>query len=455
MATSTEALHKPANASSYPSAWPWTRLDDICDAIVDCPHSTPTLAESGPFLVRSQDIRSGVFRTETAARVSEGSYEERVVRGEPTYGDLLYSREGTYFGIAAEVPKDTRVCLGQRMVLIRPRPSVVNPRFLRYWLNSPVMAGHIASFREGSVAERLNLRAIRSLPVVVPPLADQERIAGVLGALDDKIELNRRISCTLESIAHAIFKSWFADFDPVHQKMEGGEVGLPPDVASLWPARMTESRLGPIPEGWSVGKLGDIVQVIDCLHSKKPERRAVGGILLQLNNIRDDGLLDVSDAYMINDEDYAKWTSRLEVQEGDCVITNVGRVGAVSQIPPGVRAALGRNMTGLRCQPGRAHPTFLIQALLSDAMRQEMADKTDAGTILEALNVRSIPHLGIVLPPSELVDRFEVVCGPMRHLMERLLLQSQSLARARDVLLPQLLGGWLRKCPAGLSGSAL
>lgn len=183
-------LHLPSRFGYLPAYWSWLRLDDACDGVFDCPHSTPQLVDAGPFVVRSQDIITGVFRTEEAARVSEETYNERTSRVIPARGDLLYSREGTYFGIAAQVPERTRVCLGQRMVLIRPKPGVVDFRFLCHWLNSPIMASHIHGYRDGTVAERLNLPTIRALPVLVPPLPEQRAIAHILGTLDDKIELN-------------------------------------------------------------------------------------------------------------------------------------------------------------------------------------------------------------------------------------------------------------------------
>ena len=211
-------LHTPIGVDSIPVKWRWSRLEDICDGIFDCPHSTPKLSDSGPLVVRTQDVLSGVFRTGQAGHVSEETYRERTKRAEPTHGDLFYSREGTYFGIAAEVPRNYRICLGQRMVLLRPNSQTVDSRYLRFWLNSPVMEAHIHGFRDGSVAERLNLPTIRALPVVLPPLPEQRAIAHILGTLDDKIELNRRMNETLEKMARALFKSWFIDFDPVHAK---------------------------------------------------------------------------------------------------------------------------------------------------------------------------------------------------------------------------------------------
>ena len=160
-------LHMPLGSLQRPHGRDWVRLDEICHGIYDCPHSTPELTDYGPLLARSQDIRTGVFRWESAAHVSEQTYAERIARAEPRPGDILYSREGTYFGIAAEIPVEKKVCLGQRMVLIRPRPQELNSRFLRYWLNSPTLFDHILGFRDGSVAERLNMPTILELPVPI------------------------------------------------------------------------------------------------------------------------------------------------------------------------------------------------------------------------------------------------------------------------------------------------
>lgn len=269
-------LHLPSLASQIPDGWEWQRLDSICEGIWDCPHSTPKITPYGPLMVRSQDIRTGTFLAEQAACVSEETYQDRVRRSEPSFGDLVYSREGTYFGIAAEVPRETRVCLGQRMVLLRPKREVFCTRYLKYWLNSPVLAAHTHGQRDGTVAERLNLPTIRALPVPVAPLSEQTRIADILGTLDDKIELNRRINATLEAMARRLFKSWFVDFDPTHAKAalrrqhpkwsnarlsREALPNLDPKIAELFPDELLESVLGEIPKGWKAVPLPEAIEV--------------------------------------------------------------------------------------------------------------------------------------------------------------------------------------------------
>jgi type I restriction enzyme, S subunit len=253
----------PLFAETVKPEWSWKRLDKIAE-VYDCPHSTPQLVDDqiAPFVVRSQDVRTGTISLWNVARVSVETYRERIKRVEPKFGDLVYSREGTYFGIAAEVPRGVKVCLGQRMVLIRPDSSRINHAFLKYWLNSPQVFGYIHGFRDGTVAERLNLPVIRGMAIAFPSLAEQFAIAEMLGALDDRIALLRETNATLEAIAQALFKSWFVDFDPVRAKQECREPqGMDAATAALFPDRFEESELGLVPKGWRVSTMGAVSTV--------------------------------------------------------------------------------------------------------------------------------------------------------------------------------------------------
>jgi type I restriction enzyme S subunit len=334
--------------------------------------------------------------------------------------------------------------LGQRLFAIRPREGVLSGRFLYYVLASQGVRERIISRASGTTVQGIRQAELRKVQIPVPPLRVQLEAAEVLGAIDDRIDNLRQTNATLKAIAQALFKSWFVDFDPVRAKAEGREPeGMDADNAALFPSEFENSELGPIPKGWHVSTIGDETSVIDCLHAKKPELLDSGRSYLQLNCIRDDGLLEVRSSAYISESDYAKWISRIEAQAGDCVITNVGRVGAVAQMPTGFKAAIGRNMTAIR--PNASFPpTFLIELLMSDSMRREIEQKTDAGTILSALNVKSIPNLRFVRPPGELLVRFERMCRPMRAAREGNLARASSLADLRDTLLPRLISGKLR-----------
>ena len=167
-------------------------------------------------------------------------------------------------GEVCMIPAGLRCCLGQRMVLLRPRPAATDPRYLLYAIQSQSVQQEIALHDgTGSTVSNLRISLLENLQIPNYPLSDQRAIAHFLGTLDDKIDLNRRMNATLEAMARALFRSWFVDFDPVRAKMEGRDTGLPTGIADLFPDRLVDSELGEIPEGWMAGTLGDHVVNFD------------------------------------------------------------------------------------------------------------------------------------------------------------------------------------------------
>ena len=396
-------------------------------------------------LIRSQNIYNDGFHRDGLVYIDDAqSAELRNV--EVKLDDVLLNITGDSVARCCQVAADVLPArVNQHVAIIRPQQKSLDARFLRYVLVSHEYQSRLLALASaGATRSALTKSMIEELDIPSPPLAEQKTIAAVLGALDDKIELNRRMNATLESMARALFQSWFVDFDPVRAKLDGRKpVGLDSATEALFPATFQDSPIGHIPSGWEAAELGQIADVIDCLHAKKPERCETGQLYLQLNNIRDDGLIDITDSFFVSAEDYKKWISRMEAVAGDCVITNVGRVGAVGQIPEGVKAALGRYITGIRCKAEFPFHTFLIECLVSESMRDEIRLKTDSGTILDALNVKSIPKLRLARPTREIGARFETLTRPLRRRMEQNISESRTLAAMRDTLLPKLLSGEL------------
>jgi type I restriction enzyme S subunit len=427
----TKSLHVPTAYGEPPDGWTWSRLDDVSEGVFDCPHSTPKLTDTGPFVVCTQDIITGVFRSEQAGRVSEETYAERIARVTPSLGDLLYSREGTYFGIAAEVPAKTRVCLGQRMVLIRPDKSRLDFSFLRYWLNSPIMAAHIHGYRDGTVAERLNLPTIRALPILIPPLAEQKAIAAVLGALDDKIELNRRMNATLEAMARALFQSWFVDFDPVRAKLDGRPpAALDPATAALFPEHLEDSPLGHIPKGW---KAGTVVEGFNLTMGQSPPGDTYneeGNGLPFYQGRTDFGFrFPTRRIYCSSPTRYAK--------PGDTLVSVRAPVGDINMANE--ECCIGRGVAAVRHKSGATSFTYHSMANLYPDFARFEAE----GTVFGSINKDSFEKLRFVIPPTEIVTAYESQAGPLDEQIRILENQSRTLATLRDTLLPKLLSGEL------------
>ncbi len=435
-----KVLHVPAAYGEPPDGWTWARLDDVSEGVFDCPHSTPKLTDSGPFVVRTQDIITGVFRTDQAGRVSEETYSERIARVTPSRGDLLYSREGTYFGIAAEVPAKTRVCLGQRMVLIRPDKRRLDFSFLCHWLNSPIMAAHIHGYRDGTVAERLNLPTIRALPILIPPLAEQKAIAAVLGALDDKIELNRRMNATLETMARALFQSWFVDFDPVRAKLHGRPpAALDPATAALFPEHLEDSPLGHIPKGWEVCSLANKIELLSGGTPKTSEPDYWNGDI-PWYSVKD--APSETDVWVIQTD---KQVTKLGIEnsaaqvlpEGTTIISARGTVGKLALV--GTQMAINQSCYGVRGAKGYAdYFTYF-------ALRQATADlqQRTHGTVFDTITRQTFETLDCIFPPAPLTQAFDRTVAPLLVQIRASLYQSRTLATLRDTLLPKLLSGEL------------
>ena len=427
-------LHLPSRFGDLPGWWSWIRLDDACDGVFDCPHSTPRLADTGPFVVRSQDIITGVFRTEEAAHVSEETYNERTSRVIPARGDLLYSREGTYFGIAAQVPERTRVCLGQRMVLIRPKSGVVDFRFLCHWLNSPIMASHIHGYRDGTVAERLNLPTIRALPVLVPPLPEQRAIANILGTLDDKIELNRRMNETLEEIAQALFRSWFVDFDPVRANAEGRDPGLPKSIANLFPDRFENSVLGEIPAEWRVGAFGDVAENPRRGVSPSEIESSTPYIALEHMPRRCIALSDwgIADGLESN---------KFEFKRGEILF---GKLRPYFH-KVGVAPLDGICSTDIVVVAPKIDKWFgFVLGHVSSVAFVDFANAGSTGTKMPRTSWGEMARYPVAIPPEKIAEAFTLRIRPVADRITAAIHECRALTELRDLLLPKLIAGEIR-----------
>lgn len=167
--------------AAVPQHWRTSRLKHLVTRIVDCPHTTPECIEDGEYYaIRTADIDWGRLLLDRARRVSEETYRERTARLVPEEGDVLYSREGERFGMAALVPRGVRLCLGQRMMMFRPSGRLVLGAFLNWFLNSTAAYKQVVQDTTGSTAPRVNIPTVANLWVAVPPLPEQERIATAL-----------------------------------------------------------------------------------------------------------------------------------------------------------------------------------------------------------------------------------------------------------------------------------
>jgi type I restriction enzyme S subunit len=331
-------------------------------------------------------------------------------------GDLLFGRRSLTLAGAGKISivkrPPHRAVFESSVIRTRLDRSLASPEFYFYLFKSAPGRQIMETIVEQVAVAGIRSSDLAKLRVPVPPLHEQRRIASVLGALDDLIETERTITDAAIALMNAEFRR----------------------------------RFGNRPLALPVGNLGD---VIDCLHSKKPEMVPGGRTLMQLNNIRDDGLIDRGPSYGISDGDYANWSRKLETRPGDLVITNVGRIGAVARVPDDYAVAIGRNMTAIRPGQPEVDGAFLIASLLSRAVRDEIEARTDSGTVMNALNVRSIPMLRLQESTPGERAAFHWVAVPFLQQADASLLSALELSRAHDELLPMLMSGKVHVADVG------
>lgn len=327
-------------------------------------------------------------------------------------GDVVITHRGT-LGQIIFIPGNSlydRYVISQSQFRVRCNEKIL-PEYLVYYFHTKIGQHKLLSnaSQVGVPALARASTTFQKLEIEVPDITAQQKIVSFLEIIRRKIEINTEINENLAEQAQGILYH-FMDKHP-----------------------------------YQLQPLSDIAIVIDCLHSKKPSSTEDSIYqLIQLDNIRDDGFLDLSATrYMISQTDYEIWTRKCEIIEGDCVITNVGRIGAVSQAPYGTKAAMGRNMTCIRLKPEIKLHAYFITVLLSNHMKRQIQGNTDEGTIMGALNVKNIPKLLFPIFESAVMTELEGVLFPLRKQIEYNNLQNQTLAQLRNVLLPKLMSGEL------------
>ena len=214
-------------------------LSDVCEFIVDCPHSTAPDEGKGYPLIRTPNVGKGRLDLNGVHRVSESVYKQRIQRGAPRANDLIFAREAPA-GNVALVQENQTVCLGQRTVLIRPNVQKVNPQYLVYYLLSPKPQYELLGTANGATVAHVNLPAIRNLKIELPEKSVQDKIGTILVTYDDLIENNQKQIKLLEEAVQRLYKEWFVNL--------------------RFPGHENTKIVDGVPEGWHRGTIGQIAE---------------------------------------------------------------------------------------------------------------------------------------------------------------------------------------------------
>jgi type I restriction enzyme S subunit len=368
------------------------------------------------------------------ARITEID-AERLSRHRVQAGDIIYSRRGDVERRALIRPKQEGWLCGTGCLKVRIGNGGVDSRFVSYYLGHPDVRAWILQHAVGATMPNLNTSIMKAIPLLVPPLEEQQAIACILSILDDKIELNRRMNQTLEGIARAIFKSWFVDFDPVQAKAAGQQPpGLAPHIADLFPDAFEASELGEIPKGWNVGTLGMIAN--EMRDTVQPAEIEPGTPYIALQHMP-------RRCIALNSWDTADdiASTKLRFKAGDILFGKLRpyfhKVG-----PAPLDGVCSTDIVVCRPQDDLWYD-FALAHMSSDAF-VAYTDSGSTGTKMPRTNWRYMSAFKIALPPSRVAARFSEIVRPMINRIRHSIFEQQSLAELHNTLLPRLISGELR-----------
>lgn len=358
-------------------------------------------------------------------------------------GDIVVARTGNSTGENFLYQGDEDAVFASYLIRFRIDRQKADPKFVWYNLRSRAWWDFINNSKTGSAQAGANAKVLGRFPVCHPPLPEQRAIAGVLGALDDKIEQNQRTARALERLARAIFRAWFVDFEPVKAKAAGATSfpSMPQPIFDTLPARFVDSEIGPVPEGWEVRAIDDVVSVKGGGTPSTKNAEYWDGGLHCWATPRD--MSRLSHPVLLDTE------RRITDVGVDCISSGLLPAGTVlmsSRAPVGYLAiagipiAINQGFIAMVCD-GPLPPTYVLQ--WTHASMDAIHGRA-SGTTFPEISKTNFRPLPVVVPPLDVVTAFQSLADPLFDLLTATVKENGSLATMRDYLLPRLLSGALR-----------
>ena len=436
-------------ASSLPSGWRRTSVQaiasDVPGAIAIGPFGSRLKSDKyvrdGVPVIRGTNLKGSRYFDEAFVYVSETTAEELrscIV----TEGDLVFPHRGAIGEVGIVQRQHPRYLLSTSMMKFTCNRNDADPLYVYYYFRSPTGRHELLqnASQVGTPGIATPLTSLKSAKIILPPLREQRAIASALGALEDKIELNRHMNHSLEQIARAIFQSWFVDFDPVWAKQEGRQpAGIDADTVALFPNDFEESELGPIPKGWRVGPLTDIIDI-------NPTRRVSRGseaTFVEMADMPTDGPRVLQTTKRLVDGSGARF------QSGDVLLARItpslehGKTAYVDFLPD---RRVGFGSTEFIVMHSRqGFPPEYAYFIARDPNFRAHAIQNMSGTSgRQRVPAESLAYYGLVQPDAVVADRFGLIARNFFAKIRANDEESRTLAAIRDTLLPKLISGEIR-----------
>ena len=432
-------------AEALPEGWKQTTLGTVADFVngdrgENYPSQADRVQGSVPFINTGHIEPNGRLATAGMDYITRESFD-RLRSGKVKPGDIVYCLRGSTIGKTAR-NHFVEGAIASSLVIVRAKRHS-SQEYLYYYLTSPFAQQLAAQHDNGSAQPNLSVRALSNYPIALPPVEEQRAIAHILGTLDDKIELNRRMSETLEAMARALFKSWFVDFEPVRAKAEGRDAGLPKSLADLFPDSFEDPELGKIPKGWGIRKISDVCEAV--FSGGTPSTSSPhywGGNVPWLSSGETRGKFIIATDKSITPSGVANSSTRC-ARSGATVIAGAGQGntrGQTSMLM--LDSYVNQSVVALLADVDHTSDTHLFFDL--ERRYEEFRRISDGHSSRGSLTTRLIGGLRFVAPSRKIVEAFDNIALPIVRRIAEGLGQSRTLGALRNTLLPKLISGELR-----------
>ena len=400
--------------------WKEVIATDYCYKVADGTHDSPKRQNRGRFLITSKHIKGPSIDFDNAYYISEDDYQKIIKRSKIDKWDVIVSMIGEYCGFCYLEDSDFTDYAVKNVGILKVGERIKS-LWLYYYLNSPDGRNQLKNTRAGSSQPYISLGSLRNLLIPEPPREVMESIVSILSSLDRKIELNDKINADLEEMAQAIFKNWFVDFEPFKD------------------GKFVDSELGMIPEGWKVGRLDEIADVIggSTPSKAKPEYYTQKGIawLTPKDLSNHPAVYSSRGEIDITKEGYNSTSTKL-MPKGTVLFTSRAPIGYISI----AQNDICTNQGFKSLVPRKAGTCFLYCFL--KYVTPEIENKSTGSTFKEASG-SLMKSLQVIMPEQKVFEEFETIVSPLFARIESLEKENSRLSLLRDTLLPRLMSGEL------------
>lgn len=425
--------------------WVTTRLSSVTEKIGS--GATPRGGKSaykttGIPLIRSQNVYNNLFQSDGLAFIDDDQ-ANGLSNVEVFPGDVLLNITGDSVARCTQAPAEfCPARVNQHVAIIRPEEAVLDARFLKYWMVSPRAQDWLLMLASaGATRKALTKGMIENLEIPLPPIYEQHAIARVLGALDDKIELNRQTNKTLEQIAQRLFNSWFVDFDPVKAKMEGRQPAfMDAETAALFPDRLVETGVRAMPRGWQSTCVYDSAKFINgsAFKSKDFSPDQEGLPIIKITELKS----GISEKTKFTEGGFG---NKYKIADGEILYSWSGSPETSLEVFRWFGGEGWLNQHIFRVVTDSPEQEVFVYNLLKYLRPRLISIATNKQTTgLGHVTVKDLKEEMITVPPKDVLDAFGKVAVPLHSRVAECLKENTTLVQLRDRLLPKLISGEIR-----------